>query len=83
VLGEAQQSFACSLDNLVISSVSASQEVRLPETVRFAADTVQEIQFDAGGDLDRAVHDGPVSLWLEFDDGARVEIGVGMYGTVD
>jgi hypothetical protein len=83
VLGEASQSFACSLDNLVISSVSASQDIRLPETVRFAADTIPEIQFDAGGDLDRAVHDGPVSVWLEFEDGARVEIGVGMYGTVD
>jgi len=83
VLAEAQQSFPCTLDNLVISAVSASEEVRLPESVHFAPDSPTEIQFDAGGNLDRGVHDGPVSLWVEFQDGTKVEIGVGMYGTVD
>ena len=83
ILSDAEQSLACSIDNLVISAVSASEEMRLPETVNFAADTPPGIQFDAGGDLDREIHDGPVSLWLEFKDGTRIEIGVGMYGTVN
>ena len=82
-LSDAQQGLPCSLDNLVISAVSASEEVRVPETVHFAPDSPSEIQFDAGGNLDREVHDGPLSLWLVYDDGTRVEIGVGMYGTVD
>jgi hypothetical protein len=39
--------------------------------------------FDAGGNLDRAVHREPVRFALEQVEGRRYPIMVGLYGTVE
>jgi prepilin-type N-terminal cleavage/methylation domain-containing protein len=82
-LSDAAKPFPGSLDNLVISTVVAEEPAELPETVRFGADTPSFIAFDAGGGLDRRVHPEPLSLVLEFDDGAQQSVFVGRYGTVE
>jgi len=83
LLGDPQRGFPGSLDNLIVGAVSASQEVVLPDTVRLAADAPPVVRFDAGGHLDREVHQGPIEFHLEFDDGERIQLRIGMYGTVE
>ena len=75
--------FEGTLDDLVIACVVASDEVPLPETVRFGADTPTDVWFAAGGGLDPSRHAAPVVLTLEYEDGQRESLFVGAYGTVD
>jgi hypothetical protein len=83
VLSDARRPFPGAIDALVIAAVVAGEEARLPESVRLAEGTPDEVLFDAGGGLDRAQHAEPVAIVLEFDDGARETISVGRYGTVE
>jgi hypothetical protein len=83
VLSDERQPFAGSLDSLVISAVTAAEEVLLPEGAAFAAGAPAEILFAPGGGLDRAVHAAPVALALELDDGRRRSVAVSLYGTVE
>jgi hypothetical protein len=76
-------SFPGAIDNLVISAVAASDELRMPETVHFTPDSVAEIHFDAGGNLDRELHTQPVQVTLQYADGTTAVVRVGMYGTVE
>ena len=82
-LGGKQHPFQGALDNLVIGCVVASEEVPLPETVRFSPDSPTEVNFAAGGGLDRDRHPEPLILTLEYDDGTERMLFVGTYGTVD
>ena len=52
-------------------------------SVLFTQDCPQVVEFVAGGALDPAVHSGPVTVGLEFADGRREDILVGIYGTVE
>ena len=83
VLGGGSRPWSGSIDNLVISAVGASEEVFLPEGAEFPADTIREIVFAAGGGLDRSIHETPVAIEVNFEDGRRETIRVGMYGTVE
>jgi type II secretory pathway pseudopilin PulG len=83
LVGDAQRGFPGSLDNLVVGAVAASDVIEMPETVRFAADVPPVVRFDAGGHLDREVHPGPIEFHLEFEDGDRIPLRIGMYGTVE
>ena len=49
----------------------------------FTEDCPPVVEFVAGGALDPAVHAGPVTIGLEFADGRREDILVGLYGTVE
>jgi concanavalin A-like lectin/glucanase superfamily protein len=83
VLGDRRNGFAGSLDCLVISAVTESEEVRLPQGVAFASDAPKVIAFDPSGHLDREVHDKPIAFFVEFEDGTKTRVRVGMYGTVE
>jgi hypothetical protein len=83
VLGGGQRPWEGALDGLVISAVGAEGDFKLPEGVQFAADVPTEIAFDAGGGLDRAQHEGPVLIGLEYDDGREDTVRVNLYGTVE
>jgi prepilin-type N-terminal cleavage/methylation domain-containing protein len=83
VLADSQRGFPGSIDNLIVSAVAASESVELPEGTAFSADAPALVRFDAGGHLDREVHSEPVEFHLEFDDGDRIRLRIGMYGTVE
>ncbi len=83
LLGDPQRGFPGSLDNLVVGAVAASEEIPLPDTVRFAPDVPPVVRFDAGGHLDREVHQRPIEFHLEFEAGHRIPLRIGMYGTVE
>lgn len=82
-LGGGATPVLCVIDELVVSVVAASQEHVVPGDVRLAKDAPRLVQFVAGGSLDPTVHLGPVELGLEFPDGRRDRVRVGMYGTVE
>jgi hypothetical protein len=83
VLGDVESSFQGDLDDLVISAVTASDSIALPEGVVFDPGSSGEIRFDAGGNLDRAVHPDPREIRLVYEDGRTATIRVGLYGTVE
>jgi hypothetical protein len=83
VLGGGQRPWAGSMDNLVISGVGAQEEIVLPVGVQFAPETLATIAFDADGGLDRTVHDEPVLIGLQYDDGRTEVVRVNLYGTVE
>ena len=83
VLGGGDRPWAGSVDSLVISAVGATEEVFLPLGVTFPSDTVREVAFAAGGGLDRTIHDEPVVIRVEYEDGRLEELRVNMYGTVE
>ena len=83
VLADPQRGFPGSLDNLVVSAVAASAVVELPAGTTFAADAPALVRFDAGGHLDREVHTQPIEFHIEFEDGDRIRLRIGMYGTVE
>jgi type II secretory pathway pseudopilin PulG len=82
-MSDREQTFPGLLDNLVISAVAASDELKLPDTVRFGAQSAAAIHFDAGGNLDRGRHTAPVQVVVEYDDNTSAIVRVGMYGTVE
>ena len=83
VLSDAALPFPGRIDNLVIGVMVAGEASVLPESVRFSADTPEKIEFVASGGLDRQVHLDPPRIGLEFQDGARETVTVGLYGTVE
>jgi hypothetical protein len=82
-ISDARRGFRGTVDNLVLSAVDASMAVALPGDVRFGAEAPAEIVFAPGGGLDRRMHSGPVAIALEFADGNRAHVQVGLYGTVE
>jgi hypothetical protein len=82
-IGDEQQGFGGAIDALVVSAVAVSEDVALPEGVRFDPGVPAEIRFDAGGNLDRAVHREPLVLTLVYDDERTANVRVGMYGSVE
>jgi len=71
------------IDDLVIAAMLVGEPSTLPETVSFAADAPALVQFAASGGLDRSVHENPPRIGLEFADGSRETVLVGLYGTVE
>ena len=83
VVGGGRRVWEGAIDTLVVSAVAVSDVVALPEGAAFSAETPAEITFWPGGGLDRSVHREPVEVAVEFDDGARVPIRIGLYGNVE
>jgi hypothetical protein len=83
VLSPSSQPWPGTIDSLVVSCVTASDEVRLPGGVAFAKDTPAEVLFAPGGGLDREKHREPVHIALAFDDGRKASVVVNSYGTVE
>jgi type II secretory pathway pseudopilin PulG len=81
ILSDLRRPFPGSLDNLVISTLVADEEILLPE--RVTIEGPDAVYFSPGGGLDRARHREPVNLVLVYEDGSREVIGVGFYGTVE
>jgi hypothetical protein len=75
--------FRGAVDCLVVGCVVATDEVPLPDSVRFSPDTPRVVHFAAGGGLNRARHPEPLLIELEFEDGSTDRLFVGAYGTVD
>jgi prepilin-type N-terminal cleavage/methylation domain-containing protein len=83
VLGDAQQGWRGALDQLVLATVRAADEYRLPPSVRFDARTPKLVRFVAGGSLDPALHAGTIQFGLEFDEGGKDEVVVNLFGTIE
>lgn len=83
VVGGGRRTWEGSIDSLVVSAVAGSEVVELPQGARFAPGAPEEIVFWPGGGLDRVVHSQPIEITIEFDDGVRVPIRVGLYGNVE
>jgi len=83
VLSPSSTPWPGSIDSLVVSTVRAEDESRLPRGVRFVEGTPREIVFAAGGRLDRDAHREPVRFAIELDDGRRLPVQVNLYGTVE
>jgi prepilin-type N-terminal cleavage/methylation domain-containing protein len=83
VLSDRALPFPGRIDSLVIAAMVAGEPTKLPESVRFTADAPERVQFAAGGGLDRAVHVEPPRIGLEFTDGSRTTVWVGLYGSVE
>lgn len=83
VLSDDALPFPGRIDELVLGAVIAGEPAVLPDTVRFAPDVPKLVQFAAGGGLDRAVHRDPPRIALDFQDGTRETLVVGLFGTVE
>lgn len=83
LLGDVQQGWQGALDQLVLATVRASEEYKLPASVSFDARTPKLVRFLAGGSLDPALHAGTVAFGLAFDDGGKDEVVVNLFGTVE
>jgi len=83
VVGGGRRVWEGSIDSLVISAVAVSETVQLPQGAKFGAETPRALVFWPGGNLDRTVHAEPVVISIEFDDGVRVPVRVGLYGNVE
>lgn len=83
IVGGGRRAWEGAIDTLVISAVAVSDVVELPEGAVFTPETPSEIAFWPGGGLDRTVHREPVEVVVEFDDGVRVPVRVGLYGNVE
>ncbi|MEZ6016818.1 MAG: prepilin-type N-terminal cleavage/methylation domain-containing protein [Planctomycetota bacterium] len=82
-LGDAQKRWAGALDQVVLATVTAADEYQLPPSVTFAPGTPGMIRFLAGGTLDPGLHAGPVTIQLQFDDGATDQVLVNLFGTIE
>jgi hypothetical protein len=83
VLSDASLPFPGRIDSLVIGAMVAGEPSVLPESVHFATDIPPVVQFAASGGLDREKHRDPPRIALEFADGSRETVVVGLYGTVE
>lgn len=83
VLSDGALPFPGRLDSLVLAAMVAGEPAVLPESVRFTPDTPPTVQFAASGGLDREAHTDPPRIGLEFTDGSRETVLVGLYGTVE
>lgn len=83
VLSPTSQPWPGTIDSLVVSCVTARDEIRLPSGVAFAPGTPAEVLFAPGGGLDRDKHREPVRIALDFEDGRKASVLVNTYGTVE
>ncbi len=83
VLSDGALPFPGRLDSLVVGAMVAGEPSALSESVRFTADSPATIQFAPSGGLDRELHTDPPRIGLEFTDGSRETVWVGLYGTVE
>jgi hypothetical protein len=83
VLSDPSVPFPGRIDALVLSAMLAGEPGVLPQSVSFTASSAVQVQFAAGGGLDRGVHVDPPRIELEFKDGSRETVTVGLYGTVE
>ncbi|TAJ24843.1 MAG: hypothetical protein EPO68_00895 [Planctomycetota bacterium] len=83
LLSSARTPFRGQLDVLVLTAVGAGEDVELPEGVSFSPESAVTLRFQAGGGLDRRAHTQPVRIGIDFADGARQWVGIGLYGTVE
>lgn len=83
VLSDGALPFPGRIDSLVIAVMVAGQPSLLPESVRFVQDVPPTVQFAASGGLDRSAHQEPPRIGIEFQDGSRETVLVGLYGTVE
>jgi hypothetical protein len=83
IVGGGRRVWEGAIDSLVISAVAAGELVALPQGASFAPGAPPEIVFWPGGGLDRTVHSEPVEFTIEFDDGVRIPVRVGLYGNVE
>jgi type II secretory pathway pseudopilin PulG len=83
VLSDGALPFPGRIDNLVIAAMVVGDPSTLPETVRFAPDVPPVVQFAASGGLDRERHRDPPRIGLDYQDGSREIVTVGLYGTVE
>jgi hypothetical protein len=83
VLSDDSLPFPGRIDSLVIAAMVTGEATTLPDSVRFGPDAPAAVQFAASGGLDRERHRDPPRIALEFQDGSRETVLVGMYGTVE
>ncbi len=83
VIGDPRMAFPGAIDALSIYAVVDSAKAVLPRTVSFAPDVPREIVFSADGALDRELFSAPLSIGLEYEDGAKARVVVNVYGTVE
>ena len=83
VISPATTPWPGTIDSLVVSCVTARDDVRLPAGVAFAAGTPAEVVFAPGGGLESATHAEPVRIALDYDDGRKAVVVVNSYGTVE
>lgn len=83
VLSDASLPFPGRIDSLVIAALVVGEPSVLPESVHFVPDVPPVVQFAASGGLDRERHRDPPRIVLEFQDGSRETVTVGLYGTVE
>jgi hypothetical protein len=83
VLSDPSLPFPGRIDALVIAAMVVGELAVLPETVTFSADAPAVVQFAASGGLDRTMHQDPPRIFLDFRDGSRESVVVGLYGTVE
>jgi hypothetical protein len=82
-LSDEKYPFPGKIDALVLGTMVAGEPAALPDTVTFSGDSAPVVQFLPGGALDPEVHRDPARIGLEFQDGSRVTVVVGFYGTVE
>jgi hypothetical protein len=83
VLSNGALPFPGRIDNLVVAVMVEGDPGELPDSVRFAGDAPEEVRFAASGGLDREAHSEPPRIALDFQDGSRETVVVGLYGTVE
>lgn len=83
VLSDRALPFPGRIDSLVLAAMIAGEPSVLPDSVHFTADSPAVVQFAPGGGLDRSKHFDPPRIGLEFEDGSRETVLVGLYGTVE
>ena len=83
MIGDARAPFPGAIDALSIYAVVDSGKAVLPRAVSFAPDVPREIVFSADGSLDRELFSAPLSIGLEYEDGAKARVIVNVYGTVE
>ncbi|MFT5830690.1 MAG: prepilin-type N-terminal cleavage/methylation domain-containing protein [Bacteroidia bacterium] len=75
--------FRGDVDKLVVSAISAMEPVMLGDDAAFTKETPKRVVFHGGGGLDPTVHDRPLEIGIEFIDGQRGTVKVGILGTVE
>lgn len=83
VLSDPALPFPGRIDSLTISAQVVGDPGVLPDSVTFAPDSAPLVQFVPGGALDRRVHADLPRIGLVFEDGERVDVSVGLFGTVE
>lgn len=83
LLSSASAPFRGAIDDLALSATERVEDVVLPRGVSFAPDVPVEVVFQAGGGLDRRLHSDALRIAIDYEDGSRAHVLVGLYGTVE